>query len=160
MLSALQLCGASLDDYLHLLVPPIVKVFHTTSNPIEVRRYSSITNIEPVVCVSTCRTALETIEKLTATLDFTDFSSQIIHAIVEVCSNYDSPQQLSLSATTVIVFATIIIALIAQVVDNCLELRPAAMETLCCLMTQLNQRYKIFIPMVKKVIGCGIVWGA
>lgn len=45
MLSALQLCGASLDDYLHLLVPPIVKVFHTTSNPIEVRRYSSINDM-------------------------------------------------------------------------------------------------------------------
>ena len=38
------------------------------------------------MCLSTCRTALETIEKLTATLDFTDFSSQIIHAIVEVSS--------------------------------------------------------------------------
>ena len=38
MLSALQLCGASLDDYLHLLVPPIVKVFHTTSNPVDVRK--------------------------------------------------------------------------------------------------------------------------
>ena len=44
---------------------------------------------------------------------------------------------------------------LVQVVDNCSELRPAAMETLCCLMVQLNQRYKIFIPMVKKVSGCG-----
>ena len=90
MLSALQLCGASLDDYLHLLVPPIVKVFHNTSNPIEVRRYSTSPD-RPVHTVwfdslSSCRTALETIEKLTATLDFTDFSSQIIHAIVEVGS--------------------------------------------------------------------------
>ncbi len=38
MLSALQLCGASLDDYLHLLVPPIVKVFQSTSNPTDVRK--------------------------------------------------------------------------------------------------------------------------
>lgn len=38
MLCALQLCGASLDDYLHLLVPPVVKVFETESNPTEVRR--------------------------------------------------------------------------------------------------------------------------
>ena len=30
------------------------------------------------------RTALETIEKLSATLDFTDYSSQIIHAIVDI----------------------------------------------------------------------------
>ncbi len=38
MLAALQLCGASLDDYLHLLVPPIVKVFETPTNPTDVRK--------------------------------------------------------------------------------------------------------------------------
>ncbi len=38
MLSALQLCGASLDDYLHLLVPPIVKVYETPTNPTDVRK--------------------------------------------------------------------------------------------------------------------------
>ena len=38
MLYALQLCGASLDDYLHLLVPPIVKVFETDNNPTDVWR--------------------------------------------------------------------------------------------------------------------------
>ncbi len=37
MMSALQLCGASLDDYLHLLVPPIVKVMGA-SNQLEVRK--------------------------------------------------------------------------------------------------------------------------
>ena len=66
------------------------------------------------------RTALETIEKLSHTLDFTDHASQIIHALVHV-------------------------------LDQSPELRPAAMETLCRMMTQLGQRYKIFIPMVKKV---------
>ena len=30
------------------------------------------------------RTALETIEKLSSTLDFTDYSSQIIHAVVDI----------------------------------------------------------------------------
>ena len=53
-------------------------------------------------------------------MDFTDFASQIIHAIVVV-------------------------------LDTSSELRPVAMDTLCSLMTQLGQRYKIFIPMVKKV---------
>lgn len=76
------------------------------------------------------RTALETIEKLSHTLDFTDHASQIIHALVHV-------------------------------LDQSPDLRPAAMETLCRMMTQLGQRYKIFIPMVKKVWegrrrrGCG-----
>ena len=38
MMSALQLCGASLDDYLHLLIPPIVKMFENSTNPVEVRK--------------------------------------------------------------------------------------------------------------------------
>ena len=63
---------------------------------------------------------METIEKLSHTLDFTDHASQIIHALVHV-------------------------------LDQSPDLRPAAMETLCRMMTQLGQRYKIFIPMVKKV---------
>lgn len=33
------------------------------------------------------RTALETIDKLSTSLDFTDYSSQIIHAIVDVLGN-------------------------------------------------------------------------
>ena len=39
MLNALQLCGASLDDYLHLLVSPIVKVFQNSCNSLDVRKY-------------------------------------------------------------------------------------------------------------------------
>ena len=73
-----------------------------------------------IAVTSLSRTALETIEKLSHTLDFTDHASQIIHALVHV-------------------------------LDQSPELRPAAMETLCRMMTQLGQRYKIFIPMVKKV---------
>eukprot|EP00731_Ephydatia_muelleri_P014310 Em0008g30a len=104
MLGALQLCGASLDEYLHLLISPIVKVFETNSNPLEVRKV-----------------ALDTINKLSNTLDFSDFASQIIHGI-------------------------------ANVIDQCPDLRSDAMETLCCLVLQLGHRYKIFIPMLKKVL--------
>ena len=43
------MCGASLDDYLHLLVPPIVKVFENNSNHVDVRRY--IYHID-VLCVN------------------------------------------------------------------------------------------------------------
>ena len=38
-----------------------------------------------------------------------------------------------------------------QVIDHTPELRPVAMEIVCCMVTQLGQRYKIFIPIVKKV---------
>ncbi len=42
--------------------------------------------------------------------------------------------------------------IVLQVLDqNYHELRSIAMSTLCAMVTQLGQRYKIFIPTVKKV---------
>lgn len=67
MLQALQKFGNNLDDYLHLVIPPIVKLFDPTDIPQTV----SIT-------------ALETINHLAGILDFTDFSSRIIHPLVRV----------------------------------------------------------------------------
>ncbi|CAH1772250.1 unnamed protein product [Owenia fusiformis] len=78
LLNALQLFGANLDDYLHLLLPPIVKLFDTPDVPVSVRK---------------C--ALETIDHLTDSLDLTDFASRIIHPIVRVL---DSCPELRTSA--------------------------------------------------------------
>ncbi|XP_064598762.1 serine/threonine-protein kinase mTOR-like [Liolophura sinensis] len=64
LLNALQLFGANLDDYLHLLLPPVVKLFDSQDVPMNVRRIS-----------------LETIDKLTDSLDLTDFASRIIHPL-------------------------------------------------------------------------------
>ncbi|KAL3862460.1 hypothetical protein ACJMK2_008424 [Sinanodonta woodiana] len=104
LLNALQLFGANLDDYLHLLIPPVVKLFDSTEVPIPVRRV-----------------ALETIDRLTDSLDFTDFASRIIHPLV-------------------------------RVLDTTTELQHTAMDTLCALVMQLNQKYVIFIPMVNRVM--------
>ena len=38
MLNAIQLFGANLDDYLHLLLPPIVKLFDATDVPLQARK--------------------------------------------------------------------------------------------------------------------------
>ncbi|XP_015759867.1 PREDICTED: serine/threonine-protein kinase mTOR-like [Acropora digitifera] len=65
LLNALQMFGSSLDDYLHLLVPPVVKLFDSSDIPLTVRR---------------C--ALETLERLSESLDLTDFASRIIHPII------------------------------------------------------------------------------
>ena len=40
MLKALQMCGANLDDYLHLLVPQIVKAYDLPDNPVDLRRWA------------------------------------------------------------------------------------------------------------------------
>ncbi|XP_077998557.1 serine/threonine-protein kinase mTOR-like [Glandiceps talaboti] len=65
LLNAMQMFGANLDDYLHLLLPPVVKIFDSPDIPAPVRR-----------------AALETIDRLSDTLDFTDFASRIIHPLV------------------------------------------------------------------------------
>ena len=38
LLNALQLFGANLDDYLHLLLPPVVKLFDSPDVPLSVKR--------------------------------------------------------------------------------------------------------------------------
>ncbi|XP_014737189.1 PREDICTED: serine/threonine-protein kinase mTOR isoform X3 [Sturnus vulgaris] len=65
LLNAIQLFGANLDDYLHLLLPPIVKLFDAPDVPVVARK-----------------AALETVDRLTESLDFTDYASRIIHPIV------------------------------------------------------------------------------
>ncbi|KAJ8022045.1 Serine/threonine-protein kinase mTOR [Holothuria leucospilota] len=65
LLNGVQRFGPNLDDYMHLLLPPIVKLFDSSDVPLPVRK-----------------TALETIDKLSDTLDFTDFASRIIHPLV------------------------------------------------------------------------------
>lgn len=65
LLYAIQKFGSNLDDFLHLLLPPIVKLFDSHDSPLSVRRL-----------------ALETIDHLTECLDFTEFASRIIHPLV------------------------------------------------------------------------------
>lgn len=43
LLNALQMFGSSLDDYLHLLVPPVVKLFDSSDIPLTVRRLVNLT---------------------------------------------------------------------------------------------------------------------
>lgn len=104
LLVALQSFGANLDDYLHLIIPPVVKLFEPIDLPLAV-----------------CVCALETVHHLAEILDLTDFATRIIHPIVRVLES--SP-----------------------------DLRIPAMQTLCSMVLQLNKKYKVFIPLVQKVI--------
>lgn len=105
MLQALQSFGANLDDYLHLIIPSVAKLFEPT----------------PDLPLPVCVVALETVNHLAGILDLTDYSSRIIHPIV-------------------------------RVLDTTADLRIPAMQTLCSMVVQLNKKYKVFIPLVQKVI--------
>lgn len=65
LLMAIQKFGSTLADYLHLFLPPIVKLFDSHDVPIEIRKQ-----------------ALETIKRLSEVLDFSEFASRIIHPLV------------------------------------------------------------------------------
>ena len=59
LLTTIQKFGSTLADYLHLFLPPIVKLFDSTDVPIKIRRQ-----------------ALETIKRLSEVLDFSEFASR------------------------------------------------------------------------------------
>lgn len=70
LLQALQRFGNNLDEYLHLVLPPIVKLFDPADIP-------------PAVSIA----ALDTINQLAGILDFTEHSSRIIHPLVRCLEN-------------------------------------------------------------------------
>ena len=104
MLSALVNFGNTLDDYLHLVLPPMVKLFDSQDVPWSVRK-----------------TSLEALDKLSDVLDFSDYAGRIVHPLV-------------------------------RCVDTAPDLRPAAMDCLAAIVLQLGKKFKIFIPMVERVL--------
>ncbi|CAG5108662.1 Similar to Mtor: Serine/threonine-protein kinase mTOR (Rattus norvegicus), partial [Cotesia congregata] len=65
LLEALQTFGNNLDNYIHMVLPPIVNLFHAPDCPIVVNRV-----------------ALETVDQLADTLDFSEYVSRIVRAAV------------------------------------------------------------------------------
>ncbi|XP_053307789.1 serine/threonine-protein kinase mTOR isoform X5 [Spea bombifrons] len=87
LLNAIQMFGANLDDYLHLLLPPIVKLFDAPDSPILARK-----------------AALETVDRLTESLDFTDYASRIIHPIVRALDVSPELRQTAMDTLSSLVF--------------------------------------------------------
>ncbi|XP_060521647.1 serine/threonine-protein kinase mTor [Cylas formicarius] len=65
LLQAIQEFGNNLDDYMHLILPPIVKLFDASDCPLAVSKQ-----------------ALETIDQLAYIIDLSDYVSRIIHPLV------------------------------------------------------------------------------
>lgn len=70
LLEALHNFGNNLDEYMHLILPPIVRLFDAQECPIIVSKK-----------------ALETIDQLAEIIDFSDFISRIIHPLVRTIDN-------------------------------------------------------------------------
>ncbi|CAG9564541.1 unnamed protein product [Danaus chrysippus] len=65
LLNALQKFEDNLDDYMHLIIPSIVKLFDATDYPISV-----------------AKTAMETVDYLSDSLNYSELVSRIIHPLV------------------------------------------------------------------------------
>ncbi|XP_058788970.1 serine/threonine-protein kinase mTOR isoform X2 [Phymastichus coffea] len=87
LLLALQKFGSNLDSYLHLILPPVVRLFQC-QDPGQ----SAAGGQEVPIAVA--RSALETVEQLAEVLDFSDFSSRIVQPLLrclEQCPDLRGP---------------------------------------------------------------------
>ncbi|CAG8552522.1 7121_t:CDS:10 [Diversispora eburnea] len=106
VLHALVVFGPNIEEYMHLVIPVVVKLFERQDVPHQLRK-----------------SAVITIGQLSKKVNFSDHASRIIHPLSRV---------------------------LAQ--QTFLDLRNAAMDTLCALVFQLGSDYAIFIPMINKVL--------
>ncbi|EAL66546.1 protein kinase, Atypical group [Dictyostelium discoideum AX4] len=73
VLRALEVFGTNLDDYLHLVIPAIVKLFEQVDVTTQVRTL-----------------AIQTIGRLCKKLNFSDYASRIIHPLARVLDSTES----------------------------------------------------------------------
>lgn len=45
MLEALQICGQTIEEHLHLLIPPIVKLLDSSDTPTTVKRFKQLLTV-------------------------------------------------------------------------------------------------------------------
>ncbi|KAJ3311625.1 phosphatidylinositol kinase- protein kinase tor1 [Boothiomyces sp. JEL0838] len=70
LLNALLIFGQNLEEYLHLVIPAVVKVFESPDNPVNLKR-----------------SAIQLLGQLSRTINIRDQSSRIIHPIVRSLSS-------------------------------------------------------------------------
>ncbi|XP_004346781.2 TOR pathway phosphatidylinositol 3-kinase TorA [Capsaspora owczarzaki ATCC 30864] len=86
VLHALEVFGSNLDDYLHLVIPPVVTLFESFETRVDVRR-----------------TAIQTLTLLCRKLSFSDYASRIIHPLTRVLDGSPELRQDAMLALTALV---------------------------------------------------------
>ena len=83
LLKALQACGPNIDDFLHMLLPPVIKLLESPDSTL------------PVI-----REALIAIERLSSCIDFNDFVSPVIHSLTRTI---DSNEEVKTEAFNILI---------------------------------------------------------
>lgn len=81
VLHAFGIFGSSLEEYLHLIIPAIVRTFETPDIPVLLRRQ-----------------AMQTVSQLCRKINFADHASRVIHPLARVLSSPSVPQELRIPA--------------------------------------------------------------
>ncbi|KAL7665224.1 Serine/threonine-protein kinase TOR [[Candida] zeylanoides] len=135
--------GSNIEDYVHIIVPSIVKLFET--GPIHLRR-----------------AAIETISRLSRNVLLNDMISRIVHPLLRVLQSTTKNNASSLMASSAGSNSAILTANGAAAASNggvngvqggsIEDLRSACMNTLSTLLTVLGSDFIVFIPTIKKVL--------
>lgn len=81
VLHAFGIFGSSLEEYLHLIIPAIVRTFEKVDVPVGLRKH-----------------AMQTVAQLCRKINFADHASRIIHPLARVLSSPTAPVELRLPA--------------------------------------------------------------
>ncbi|EXJ58070.1 FKBP12-rapamycin complex-associated protein [Cladophialophora yegresii CBS 114405] len=108
--------GSSGEEYMHMIIPAIVRIFENPAAPPNARR-----------------AAIDTLGKLSRTVNVSDFASLMIHPLSKILS---SPE---------------------KVVTNSSErsLKSAALDCICALIYHLGQDFAHYLPLVERSTKAG-----
>lgn len=116
ILTTFLVFGSSGEEYMHMIVPAIVGIFENPAAPTNARR-----------------AAIDTLGKLSRTVNVTDFASLMVHPLAKILS---SPE---------------------KVVTNSSErsLKSAALDCICALIYHLGQDFVHYLPLVDRATKAG-----
>jgi len=110
--------GSSGEEYMHMIVPAIVGIFENPSAPPNARR-----------------AAIDTLGKLSRTVNLTDFASLMLHPLAKILSSSE------------------------KVITNSSErsLKAAALDCVCALIYHLGQDFVHYLPLIERATKAGLI---
>ncbi|KAJ3221904.1 phosphatidylinositol kinase- protein kinase tor1, partial [Clydaea vesicula] len=126
VLNALIIFGISLEEYLHLIIPVVCRLFERSDVPLHLKKI-----------------AIKSLGLFCKNVDVTDYASRIILPLMRI---FGKNCQVSLNGSTVVNSAE------GGIVSENLELEMLILDTVCALAYQMNADFIIFIPMIDKIL--------
>ncbi|KAG8626630.1 hypothetical protein KVT40_005575 [Elsinoe batatas] len=105
VLRAFLVFGSSAEEFMHLIIPVVIGLFDRAGQPVPISK-----------------AAMETIAKLSRSVNLSEFAARIIHPLSRVLAGPE------------------------------VSLKQTALDTICALIFQLGREYLHFVPMVNKII--------